>query len=401
MSIRYSSIVVSAVLCLLLPALSGCVLPELGASVEVKSAFLKDNELRMVVETSQSSQAFYSHTEKIYNVRHYYVAIDLNAPGSLRNAATIVGPLWIEKDHDWQAEFIPRWHSSSQTHFDQDGRLFKIDWDETHKNWARHQLALESGKAKWIEAGTVIPIPAPTNIFSLNLRTPSGDWQIYLDDNGAASLYDTSNGRKVEDAWLEGAVSKIYSLPSVRKGHRIEDIKLTDDLKYVVYWASQSFEWEGRKYDLTERPYRNTKEMQRSQEHAVIFTRPLTNNVVVEKGYWDDTPFSFPLGYFSINGELCFLKMNTNLVELINQKGEIRFRGKDSGMDPHHYRLQQDSAKGAIVFFDGEILPKHFRMSVWNYEKGTFKTRNFDIYSLFDHYFSSYTPAKRIVPENR
>ena len=103
----------------------------------------------MIVESSQTSQAFYSHTEKVYNVRHYYVAVDLKAKGSFRDAATIVGPLWIEKDREWQAEFIPRWGSRSQTHFDQDGELFKIDWDETHTNWLRHRLEMESGRASW------------------------------------------------------------------------------------------------------------------------------------------------------------------------------------------------------------------------------------------------------------
>ena len=37
----------------------------------------------MVVESAQSSSPFYSHIEKVYNVRHYYIAIDLSAKGSL------------------------------------------------------------------------------------------------------------------------------------------------------------------------------------------------------------------------------------------------------------------------------------------------------------------------------
>jgi len=355
----------------------------------------------MVVQSSQSSSPFYSHSVKVFNVRNYYVAIDLTAKGSIREASTIVGPLWIEKERDWQAEYIPRWGSRSQTHFGQDGQLFKIDWDPAHTNWSRHRLTLEPGRARWLDAGTVTPIPAPKNIFSSNLRTPSRDWQIHFDENGDAGLFDASNGRKVEDSWLEQTVSRLYRLPSVSNeyGHRIEDIKLTDDLKYVVYWPSQIFDWNGRRYGLSEKPYRNTNRIQKTQEYAVRFERPNPDGIVFGKGDWSDTPFSAPIAYLSVKGDLCFLKVNTNSVWLINQRGETRYATTAHGMEPHYYTFQQDASDGKIFFFDGFIIPKPFRIGIWTYEKGTFQTRDFDIYSLFTHHFSRFEPMKKISPE--
>ena len=233
------------------------------------------------------------------------------------------------------------------------------------------------------------------------MKTPSGDRQIYFDETGDASLYDTSNGRKIEDPWLEQTVSRLYRLPSVSNssGHRIEDIKLTDDLKYVVYWASQSFDWNGRKYGLTEKPYRDTGLIHRSQDHAVSFERPNADGVVFDKGDWTDTPLFYPIGYLSMQDDLGFVKVNTNRVGLINQKGETRYSVAAPGMKPHYYSLQQDASEGRIIFFDGFIIPKPFQIGVWSYEKGTFETRDFDIYSLFTHYFSSFRPVKKIVPE--
>jgi hypothetical protein len=398
---RCFSILLSAVLIPLLPTLSGCVLAGRTSRIEVTSAFLKDNELRMVVQSSQSSSPFYSHSERVSNVRHYYVVIDLKAQGSLREASTIVGPLWIEKERAWQAEFIPRWGSRSQTHFDRDGQFFKTDWDATRTNWSRHRLELAAGRARWFDAGTVTPIPAPTNVFSRNLRTPSRDWQIHFDENGGAGLYDTSNGRKVEDSWLEQTVSRLYRLPSVsdQYGHRIEDIKLTDDLNYVVYWPSQSFDWNGQRYGLSEKPYRNTDRMQKKQEYAVRFERPNAEGVVFAKGEWSGTPFSAPIAYLTVKGNLCFLKANTNRVSLINQRGETTYEAAAPGMKPHYYTLQQDESNGKIILFDGFIIPDPFWLGIWSYEKGTFETRDVDVRSLFTHYFSSYEPVKQIRPE--
>jgi hypothetical protein len=396
---RCPSILLSAALCLLLPALSGCILAGRSSRIEVTGACLKGNELRLVVQTSQSSSPFYSHMEKVYNVRHYYVAVDLNAKGSLREASTIVGPLWIEKDRDPQVEFIPGWGQSTQTHFEEDGELIKIDWDEIQAKWLRSRLALEPGRATWRDAGIITPIPAPTNIFSQNLRTPSGNWQIHFDENGGAELYETSNGRKIADPWLEQTISRLYRLPSVGKEHRIEDIKLTDDLKYVVYWPSQSFDWEGRKYSLTEKPYRNTGLLQRSQEYAVSFERPNADGDVFRKSDWSDTPFSMPIGYLSVQGKLCFLKVNTNRVGLIDQKGQTSYASAAPGLLPHYYTLQQDDSQGRIIFFDHLIIPMPFHMGIWTYEKGTFESCDIAVYSLFTHFFSSFRPVKKINPE--
>ena len=397
MKSRFSSILLLIVLCPLLVALSGCVLAGRSSGIEVETAFLTTNQLRLVVHSAQYSSPFYSHSTRTYNVRHYYVAIDLNSKASLSEASTIVGPLWIEKDRDWQAEFIPRWGATTQTHFEQDGQLFKIDWDNAHTNWLRHQLALKSGRAIWLEAGTVIPIPAPTNIFRRNLKTPSGNWQIHFDIDGDAGLFDTSNGRKVEDVWLEHAVSQIYRLPDF--GGRREDIHLTDDLKYVVYWPVTKFVWNGRTYDLTEKTYRDTGLIQRPPDYAVCFERPAADGVVFGKGNWSDTQMDHPIAYISDGSDLFFLKVNTNRVEFMNRRGDAKYVTAAPGMIPIYYTLQHQAPAGKIILFHNFIIPKPLWLGIWEYEKRTFITREFYLYSLFSHSLSGLEPVKKILPE--
>ena len=197
----------------------------------------------------------------------------------------------------------------------------------------------------------------------------------------------TSNGRKIEDPWLEQTVSRLYRLPSVSNssGHRIEDIKLTDDLKYVVYWASQSFDWNGRKYGLTEKPYRDTGLIHRSQDHAVSFERPNADGVVFDKGVIG------PILRFSIPLAICLYKAIFACRESEyesrradkSEKGETRYSG---GCTRHKASLLQlfsrmhrkVESSSSMVF----IIPKPFQIGVWGYEKGTFETRDFDIYSL-------------------
>ncbi len=399
MKTRFCSILLLIVLFPLLAALSGCVLAGRSSGIQVESAFLTTDQLRLVVQSAQYSSPFYSHSVRTYNVRHYYVAVDLNSKASLREASTIVGPLWVEKDREWQAEFIPGWGATSQAHFEQDGQLFKIHWDHAHTNWSRHRLFLESGRATWLEGGTVTPIPTPTNSFSRNLRTPSGNRQIHFDEKGDASLYDTSSGRQVEDVWLEQTVSRLYRLPSIRRENRIQDIKLTDDLRYAVYWPSTSFVWNGRAYNLSEGFGSASTRVRRSQGFAISFERPASDGLVFGKGDWTDTPFNDPLGYFSAGGDLLFLKVNTNRVALMNRRGEPQYITAAPGIKPHYYNVQQDAAAGKIIFFNNTMIPKAFWVGIWQYEKGTFITREFDLYSLFAHSFSRLEPAKKVRPE--
>lgn len=384
---------------LVIPVLSGCILAGHTSDIEVKRAFLTGNELRLVVQSAKHSSPFYSHMDETYDVRQYYVAIDMNSHKPLGEASTIVGPLSSDEEQNWQPEYIPGGGWGSRTIFEENGRLFKIGWDAAHTNWSRNELVVEVGGAKWRNAGTIAPLSMPKwPLFQANLRTPSGNRQVHFDEAGVPHLYETSSGREIDDAWLQQTLSRVYRISGV--SNRLEDLKLTDDLRYVVYWPSGTFVWNGQTYAVIKTPYPpHTNWVQSRQNFALSFERPDTNGAVFGKGDWGETPFNYPIGYLSVGGELLFLKVNTNRFSLLNQRGEIRHDVVAPGIKPHYYQFQHDTSGGRVVFFDDQIYPKpFFWVGIWDLEQGTFMTRKIDLYGLFTHSISGLVPVKRIKP---
>jgi hypothetical protein len=378
-------------------SLAGCFLPERSSSIEVEKAIVVDDDLKLVVKSAQHSTPFYAHSTKTYNVRHYYIGMDLRSKAPIQTAATIVGPLWIEKDVAWQAELLPRWPHNKQAGFDPNGELQRITWNQDQGKWDRDRLSIEKERSSWIPAGSVSPIPGPTNIFASNLRTRSGNWQVYINANNAPELYKTATGERTNDPWLEDVISKLYRVRGIGVEHRIEDIKVTDDRKYVVYWPSTSFDWNGQAYPITERPSPNHKGVERAQERAVIFERPSPEGVVVSKGDWRDGWSGQPLGFFSIGGELLFLKQNTNYLALVDQQGRTKFHVNAPDFKVHYHTTQDDLEASRLIFFDNFIIPNPFEVRIWDYKSGSLAAFKFQLASFFETSFSGALVPRKMV----
>lgn len=381
-------------------SLAGCFLPERSSSIQVEKATLVGDDLKLVVKSAQHSTPFYAHSTKTYNVRHYYIGMDVKSKAPLRTAATIMGPLWIEKDTAWQAEFLPRWPHYKQFGFDPNGELQRITWNEDQGNWDRDRLSIEKDRSRWIPAGLVSSIPGPTNIFASNLRTRSGNWQVYINATNAPELYETATGQRTNDPWLEDVISQLYRVREIGVEHRIGDVKLTDDRKYVVYWPSTSFNWNGQAYPVTEKPSPNHKGVQKKQEHAVIFERPSPEGLVVSKGDWSDAWSGRPLGFFSIGGELLLLKQNTNYLALVDQQGRTKYQMNAPNSKAYYHTTQDEPEANRLVFFDNFIIPNPFEVRIWDYQSGSLSTFKFQLPSLFENSFSgALVPRKMICPE--
>jgi hypothetical protein len=369
----------------------------------LRARMVVGNELRLVVETSRSSEGPFDHHSTTTDVKGYLILIDLDSHKPMKQRSRMFGPLWDVPEPRSSLSFdagvmftqqdVDAAHLTPRCAFDSNGTLLRFRWDSASKATLRESLEIGSTGASWKYCGDVKPIKNDLLPGSQDeLTSTSGQFALIYQD-GEAKLYDLFTSLPKEDSWLTTSFVQLRAI----KDQGDVFMFLTDDLNCVVVGPmstnkSKTFDFGGKTYQRA--------------DVVTVLHRPVGAPELFPQ------MFNGPYGAFSIKNELYLFKSDWHSLRLYKPDGTKEFRVATAGIPAwesiSYPQMQCQPSTNEIFLFSsndptvGVSLYEHLLVTRCNYGNNTVTNDDVPIIDLFDQTaFGDFAPKSAMrVPQS-
>ena len=353
-------------------ALAGCsLLGRTELSCQARAGALVGDRWTMIVETATVTTAPGAHGSDAHNIRFYAVVVDLSAGGVPAEHARVMGPLW----NDQVRGFAERWQGGAPNavaaYFDEQGVLNWVHEAKAGAAATRLSLDLDQRLARWVPAGSVLPIPpVPDNAAEGRLSYANPRFVLAPTPSGPG-VFDVRTGRPVNEPWLPAAFEAIARVHDLRGAA----VSITDDGNHLVCWPSF---WlnpvDGTRRMIT--TFNVGGGTYSRGQYAVYCSRPDPTVQVFRKLVPSTIDSDVYLGAVVVDEELLLLLRRKEQMMLVTPQNQIRFSidapyiGGLVRHEPGRQRINFISGGGASIM-------------TWEYRARKVTRHQLDVRSLF------------------
>lgn len=371
-------------------------------SLDARHFFQSGNELRIIVETSVKTSAFWSHSTTTSKSKGWLVCVDLASDKPIRQRTRVYGPLWdtpnahtgfdglIFTKEDQEAAA-----ATALVAFDHEGNIVRIQGSAKAGPKMRSFLQISNSNAVWQPQGQHSAPPEQLRSFAADaVETSSHRYELRYGQDGSAALYERLSGKPVEKPWLTKAFATYRGMKDM------DNVRawLSEDLSYLICFPAPGpteFEWAGKTY-----PRKDYAFLFHEPESApVIFRRP-----PLEGGVWGQ-----PDDVFLIDGRPYMHDKAETKVVLSPILGEgLRYQLETTPLQGwvayDHSRVQHVVANDQLVsfvddFHSGVYAPSdNFIVFIWNYRKNEVERHEAHIREVFRNFLGEFSPHAAIKP---
>jgi len=379
--------------------------------LELKGQALRDDDLRLLVETYRVSTDFASHRSKVSDTKGYLITISIESTKPIAERAKIYGPLWnvpnkrssisYQAGAMYSKEDVEAARATPVCWFDADGQLVRFIGDPTRKAIRRDVLKIAADGATWKRQPDAKPVFDDLGPMSEErLETLSRRFKL-LYRNGAAQLFDLFSGEPKQDAWLTDCFAEARSIKDLSNVR----LFLTEDLNHLV--VSPMEQWNNGHSTVTTFTLRG--KTYRRADYGLAYSRPLAEPAVFPRQLDPAQGFlaEAPHGAFSIDSKLFLLMNDEKSLRLYTPEGKQEFHlvanGKPLWPSYPFLRLQHAPANDELVFFDTNEITRSSGpdeaviVSRWKYRSGTVARREVRIIDLFERRAGGLLPKSLVA----
>ena len=383
-----------------------------NAGLEIRSEYLADDELHLIIETYRSWWPLLSHSPNTADAKGYLVSINLASKKPLAERTRVIGPIWdvpnsrssisFQAGVTFTKEDANAASATPLCKFEADGTLLRLTPDIERKLWLCDVLTIATKDASWKPSEDVPPVPDHLRPGSEDRVISNSQRYILLYQNDTAECFDLFTGKRHDAPWLTQRFADERSI----KNFKNVAIYLTDDLRYLVVsprsiWNNsqgtifETFEFEGKTYNRA--------------ETALIYSRPSEKPLLLPRKFDKQKHFLSvpPDGAFSIDGKLFLFERGEELLRLYTPDGQMEIVANPtadvSWGDIAFSKTQLVQAADQLVLIGTNSIFKEGRIDEtvcvirWNYSKNTVTRDEVPIKELFEQQGKVLRP-KSVLP---